>query len=93
MSESSGSPYGPFDRFMLLGKTNRDGSKSVMRLLSSNEKLSRFTIYCRKCHYGLCMHIEIGACMKSGKILNIIFVDPCPNCGTGEVLPYPEWIE
>lgn len=74
----------PLHRF--LGNKLADGTDGGTPKL---EGVGCFVIYCRKCHYGLCRDIELGTSVKGGKIHNVIFVDPCPNCETGEVIPYP----
>lgn len=73
-----------------LGQKDKRGN-SGSRKLGIDGTGDGFVIYCRRCHYGLCAHIEIGTC--TGGHLNVIFVDPCPVCsGVADpvVIPYPE---
>ncbi len=76
---------------LFLGNVHENGERGDMSI--GNEK---FVIYCRRCHYGLCQHIEIGSGEKFGAPWNVILVDPCPQCEEArlkgvevEVLDYP----
>ena len=73
-----------------LGQKNAKGNIGS-RKLGVDGTGDGFVIYCRRCHYGLCEHIEIGTC--EGGHRNVIFVEPCPRCSgveDPEIVPYPE---
>lgn len=66
-------------RVFLNGALDSEGH-STLWCNSDNGERGYFTIYCGKCHNGLCQNIEIGDCHKRGHRHNVIVVYPCPFC-------------
>jgi hypothetical protein len=77
---------------VFLGCKDAEGKPATLYLNTVEGDHARFVPYCRRCHYGLCMHIEIGRSLKTGRAFNVILVDPCPRCASGaeDVLEIPE---
>jgi len=77
-----------------IGQKNIKG-KTGHRWLDPENAATGFVIYCRKCHYGLCDHTEIGQSAEYPS-WHVVLVNPCPRCEKAtlegveaEVIPYP----
>lgn len=85
------------------GKLNTAGINTSLKLIPLASGKAGFSIYCARCHQGLCREIEVATWTESDRGVdpdspqlphNIIFVYPCPRCSENreDAIPYPGWV-
>ena len=75
-------------RYYRMGGTEENGAKKTPFVLNQDGEKTKFVVFCRKCHIGLCRGIEIGNYVSAeGKLENVMAVEP-HVCG--ETLDWPE---